>query len=139
MPVKNVVTMAELREKALETPKLTAVLLTIFAALALAVTLAGISGVIASPCTGEPIAYQGSAHMMATFQTTSDGFTVSTHFNSQGISGVGLVTGTKYQIIDAFQEDGVTPLGGMDGVERHLVEVLAPQERLVTNLWFFRG
>ena len=47
MPVKNVTTMAELRDQALATPKLTALLLTIFAALALAVTISGISGVIA--------------------------------------------------------------------------------------------
>jgi putative ABC transport system permease protein len=47
MPVKNVTTMAELRDQALASPKLTALLLTIFAALALAVTISGISGVIA--------------------------------------------------------------------------------------------
>jgi hypothetical protein len=64
-----------------------------------------ISSVVVSPCTGEPIAYQGSAHVVATFDATDNGFTLSTHFNTQGISGVGLVTGTKYQIIDAFNED----------------------------------
>jgi putative ABC transport system permease protein len=47
MPVKNVTTLLELRDEALATPKLTALLLTIFAALALAVTISGISGVIA--------------------------------------------------------------------------------------------
>ncbi|HTI38592.1 MAG TPA: ABC transporter permease [Vicinamibacterales bacterium] len=47
MPVKNVLTMSELRDRALETPRLTAALLSVFAALALAVTLAGIGGVIA--------------------------------------------------------------------------------------------
>jgi putative ABC transport system permease protein len=47
MPVKNVTTLLELRDEALATPKLTALLLTIFAALAVAVTISGISGVIA--------------------------------------------------------------------------------------------
>jgi putative ABC transport system permease protein len=47
MPVKNVTTLMELRDQALATPKLTALLLTLFAALALAVTISGISGVIA--------------------------------------------------------------------------------------------
>jgi ABC-type antimicrobial peptide transport system permease subunit len=47
MPIKNVTTLAQLREKYLETPRVTALLLTIFAALALAVTISGISGVIA--------------------------------------------------------------------------------------------
>ena len=47
MPIKNVTTMAELRDRFLETPRVTAWLLTIFAALAFAVTVSGISGVIA--------------------------------------------------------------------------------------------
>ena len=47
MPLENVTTMAELREKFLETPRVTAWLLAIFAGLALAVTISGISGVIA--------------------------------------------------------------------------------------------
>ena len=51
MPVKNVVTLSTLRERALETPRLTAALLLVFAALALAVTLAGLGGVIAMSVT----------------------------------------------------------------------------------------
>lgn len=51
MPVKNIVTMSELRDQALARPRLTAILLTIFAALALVVTLSGISGVIAISVT----------------------------------------------------------------------------------------
>ena len=64
-----------------------------------------ITGTLVSPCTGEPIVYQGSAHMMSTFQATDNGFTVSTHFNTQSVSGVGAMNGTKYQIVDAFNED----------------------------------
>ena len=51
MPIKNVTTLAELRSEFLATPKLTAMLLTVFAALALIVTIAGISGVIAISVT----------------------------------------------------------------------------------------
>lgn len=51
MPVKNVVTLSELRDRALETPRLTAALLSVFAALALGVTLAGVGGVIAMSVT----------------------------------------------------------------------------------------
>jgi putative ABC transport system permease protein len=47
MPVKNVTTLDELRTRFLATPKLTALLLTVFATLALVVTISGISGVIA--------------------------------------------------------------------------------------------
>ena len=48
MPVQNVRTLADIRDRYLATPKLTAVLLSVFAALALLVTMAGITGVIAT-------------------------------------------------------------------------------------------
>jgi putative ABC transport system permease protein len=48
MPVQNVRTLDEIRDRYLATPKLTAVLLTVFAALALLVTMAGVTGVIAT-------------------------------------------------------------------------------------------
>jgi putative ABC transport system permease protein len=48
MPVQNVRTLDEIRATYLATPKLTAVLLAVFAALALLVTMAGITGVIAT-------------------------------------------------------------------------------------------
>jgi ABC-type antimicrobial peptide transport system permease subunit len=47
LPIENVRTVDEIRQTALATPRLTATLLTIFAALALLVTLTGITGVIA--------------------------------------------------------------------------------------------
>jgi ABC-type antimicrobial peptide transport system permease subunit len=48
MPVQRVRTLDDIRDQYLATPKLTALLLTIFAALALLVTMAGITGVIAT-------------------------------------------------------------------------------------------
>jgi predicted permease len=51
MPIKNLTTLAELRSQFLATPRLTALLLTLFAGLALFVTIAGISGVIAISVT----------------------------------------------------------------------------------------
>jgi putative ABC transport system permease protein len=48
MPVENINTLAELRSTSLARPRLSATLLAIFAALALFVTLAGITGVIAT-------------------------------------------------------------------------------------------
>jgi putative ABC transport system permease protein len=50
-PVENVQTLDDLRSEALAAPRLTAMLLGIFAALALLVTLAGIGGVIATSVT----------------------------------------------------------------------------------------
>src|SRR6185436_12275260 len=48
MPVQNVRTLDEIRSRYLATPKLTAMLLSVFAALALLVTMAGITGVVAT-------------------------------------------------------------------------------------------
>jgi putative ABC transport system permease protein len=47
LPIENVRTLDEIRNTALSTPRLTAMLLTIFAGLALLVTITGITGVIA--------------------------------------------------------------------------------------------
>ena len=48
VPIENVRTMAEIRDLSLATPRLTAMLLSVFAALALLVTATGITGVIAT-------------------------------------------------------------------------------------------
>jgi putative ABC transport system permease protein len=48
LPVENIRTLEEIRERSLATPRLTAMLLSVFAGLALVVTLAGITGVIAT-------------------------------------------------------------------------------------------
>ncbi len=48
MPVQNLRTLDEIRDRYLATPRLTALLLTIFAGLALLVTMAGVTGVIAT-------------------------------------------------------------------------------------------
>jgi predicted permease len=48
MPVENVRTLDDIRERYLATPRLTAVLLLVFAALAVVVTMTGITGVIAT-------------------------------------------------------------------------------------------
>jgi putative ABC transport system permease protein len=50
-PVENVQTLTDLRSEALAAPRLTATLLSVFAGLALLVTLAGIGGVIATSVT----------------------------------------------------------------------------------------
>ncbi len=48
LPIENVQTLDTLRDRTLATPRLTATLLTIFAGLALVVTVAGITGVVAT-------------------------------------------------------------------------------------------
>jgi putative ABC transport system permease protein len=48
LPIENVSTLDDIRDRSLARPRLTAMLLTVFAALALLVTIAGITGVIAT-------------------------------------------------------------------------------------------
>ena len=64
-----------------------------------------IGGTIDSPCTGETIVLDGSSHIVMTLDETSDGATLKYHFNTQGLTGVGLETGTKYQIVQILNQD----------------------------------
>lgn len=64
-----------------------------------------LSGTVVSPCTGEPIVFQGAGHIVASIDLSATGAMLSYHLNTQGVSGVGLVSGTKYQIIQIAQED----------------------------------
>src|SRR5690348_15647563 len=58
-----------------------------------------LSGLVVSPCTGEEVAFQGTGHVVATITPNTDGtFSVSVHFNTQNVTGVGVETGTKYQL-----------------------------------------
>jgi putative ABC transport system permease protein len=51
MPIENVRTLDELRDRNLSTPRLTAILLSVFAAVALIVTMTGITGMVATSVT----------------------------------------------------------------------------------------
>lgn len=64
-----------------------------------------VNGVVTSPCTGEDIAFDGMTHIVSTTTETADGAIISTHFNTQGVSGVGLISGAKYQIIQVQNGD----------------------------------
>ena len=64
-----------------------------------------IGGTIDDPCTGETIALDGSSHIVMTLDQTTDGATLNYHSNTQGVTGIGLETGTKYQFIQILSED----------------------------------
>jgi hypothetical protein len=64
-----------------------------------------VSGVVTSPCTGEDIAFDGSTHIVTTTTETADGAIIKTHFNTQGVSGIGLSSGAKYQIVQVQNGD----------------------------------
>lgn len=53
--------------------------------------------VIPNPCTGEDVLVSGSLHTVGqVVQDAHGGFHISGHYNFEGISGVGLSTGTIY-------------------------------------------
>jgi hypothetical protein len=71
--------------------------------------------VIDSPCTGEPIAFSGSLHIVTTLEQTGDGLLLKAHSNTQGVSGVGAVTGAKYEINQVIKENASVALPSMSG------------------------
>jgi len=80
-------------------------------------------GVLVSPCTGETVQFDGRAHIVTATTPTDGGFTLKYHFNTQSVSGVGLTTGTKYQISDVLAQDEsavFVPLGSTGDVTVHL-------------------
>jgi hypothetical protein len=82
----------------------------------------GLSGVVPSPCTGESVQFDGRAHIVTATTATDGGFTLNYHFNTQSVSGVGLTTGTKYQISDVLSEDAsavFVPFGATADVTVH--------------------
>jgi len=89
MPVVNVKTLEDLRERYLATPKLTAMLLTIFAALALVVTMAGLTGVIATSVS------QGTQEFGVRMALGASRERVLGHVIGQGLGlvGIGLAVG----------------------------------------------
>ena len=57
------------------------------------------SSPIVNPCNGEQVNVSGNSHMTAGVSTDgSGGRHFRSHINSQGVSGIGVVSGSKYQI-----------------------------------------
>lgn len=67
-----------------------------------------ISGTLFNSCPpAEAVAFQGSIHIVVTEQAKATSTTLRFHFNTQGISGLGLVTGDRYSIQENFKETDV--------------------------------
>ena len=63
-----------------------------------------VAGTLDSPCTGEVIAFDGSAHIAMTLDESDAGVTLNYHLNTQNISGVGLTSGVKYNLNQVMNE-----------------------------------
>ena len=83
-------------------------------------------GDLVSPCNGEHVTFQGTAHVVSTFTPTDNGFTVSTHFNTQELSGVS-DDGTKYQLSEISNEDATVASDGTGSASVH------SQFRVISN------
>jgi hypothetical protein len=65
-----------------------------------------------NPCTGEPVHFTGELHVL--FHVTEDangGFHVQTHFQPQGVSGTGLVSGEQYRGVGVTRDEFYFPPG----------------------------
>jgi hypothetical protein len=75
------------------------------------------TGVLTNACPGsEPVAVSGSAHFLGTVTSSAGGtgYHMTFSINFQGVKGIGLVTGTQYEIILNVE----TAINGVYGVEQ---------------------
>ncbi len=65
-----------------------------------------IDQILSGPCTGEDIELTGELHLLSTLtEDGAGGYHAKYHANYAGVSGVGLTTGTKYQINGGFNTE----------------------------------
>jgi hypothetical protein len=79
-----------------------------------------LNGLVSNPCNGEPVAFSGYGHF--SFHVTYDvggGLHVSQHFNTQGIEGVGQITGASYSGNEADNSEFNVKYGEEETIEQH--------------------
>jgi hypothetical protein len=65
-----------------------------------------ITGTVSNPCPpAEPVAFEGSVHEVITGEVSPTSIDTKTHVNAQGIQGVGLVTGARYEVPENEKTD----------------------------------
>jgi hypothetical protein len=83
-----------------------------------------VAGTLANPCNGEPFAFSGDVH--ESFHVTFDaggGLHVDEHFNAQGITGVGLISGDKYTGNEASHDEFNTRFGYEETFTHHFAMI----------------
>jgi hypothetical protein len=68
--------------------------------------------IVDNPCTGEPLHLTGELHIL--FHVTEDangGLHVQTHFQPQGVSGTGLLSGEQYRGVGVTRDEFYFPPG----------------------------
>lgn len=74
------------------------------------------SFVMPNPCNGEPVLVTGSYHISGIIDATESSISFRTHANTQGMEGVGAITGNKY-IFTLMEKDDVTTTFGTDATD----------------------
>jgi hypothetical protein len=65
-----------------------------------------ITSTVFNPCPpAEPVAFAGSFHEVITGEVSPTSIDTKTHFNTQEIHGVGLVTGARYEVLQNEKDD----------------------------------
>jgi hypothetical protein len=83
-----------------------------------------VSGTVFNPCNGEPVPFQGYIH--STFRLEFDnggGIHVGSHFNAQGITGVGAISGATYTGNQADNDQFNAKYGEEETFETHFSEI----------------
>lgn len=77
---------------------------------------------ITDPCSGEQILVSGRGHLVQTLTDPGDGTLVARgHINYAGISGYGLTSGLKYQLVATQNSSGIqTLVGYATRVQQHV-------------------
>jgi hypothetical protein len=93
-----------------------------------------ISGTILNPCPpAELVAFSGSAHVLVTGTETPGYIDANAHINTQGISGVGLVSGDRYSVLENVKEDLVVTGSSFD--EQQDLRFRLVRQGSADNLW----
>jgi hypothetical protein len=68
--------------------------------------------IVDNPCTGEQLHLTGELHMLFRFtEDANGGIHLQTHFQAQGVSGTGLVSGEQYRGVGVTRSEEYLPPG----------------------------
>ena len=84
------------------------------------VTRVPVAGRLLNPCNGEPMVFSGYVHLALRFtDDAAGGIHVGQHFDTQGIKGVGAVTGATYTGNEALNDEFNAKYGLEETFEHH--------------------
>jgi hypothetical protein len=90
-----------------------------------------------NPCTGEPVHLTGEFHIIFhTHEDANGGFHAQTHFQPQGVSGTGLVSGEQYRGVGVSGDKFYIPPGDfreVTAVSRFYMIGAGPSENLLVT------